>query len=473
MAWGKTPGRPAHEYLIVGLDGAALRLERDAGSWASLVGPNYRDKCKDTVTISQSPDTLVKKGDQVLATLRFPPSVVRLSYLAALLELIMGTAKFYNVYTFNCWWFAGCIWSNLATCAEKQFLYFRVEMEDIVAGGSHGLDPTQFAQRLHEGHLSGLKRLYGEPVASAKKELEMVSVLIESAFHHVVSSKKEVYSLRAEMEASDFAWKLFWTSLHPSLADTVTNASDMSVKYRVERAWRSEDKLELSYAIDLSQATSQARGSVMVVADRPEKTYGLGSREPHRFQGTFTLTSKEERPFSGAGAATMADAFRKALRKPDSVAPLAESPIWRSDDGEARPFSGADAAIMAEAFRKALRKPDYVASLPESPTPSSDDEEEPPFSGADAAIAEAFRKVLRKSDFDATEVESPKSPSGGQTLSAGAAFLPDVIGRSVRVESLSSPGSPSSPFHSRKWSVSSDDLDEQTRHDFECSGLPS
>ncbi|KAJ7661688.1 hypothetical protein B0H17DRAFT_323020 [Mycena rosella] len=98
-------------------------------------------------------------------------------------------------------------------------------------------------------------------------------------------------------------------------------------------------------------------------------------------------------PFSGADAAIMADAFRKALRKPefegrpvdegeslktdnpDATAgelaeegrdirnPSGSSALGRDADakaGDPGPFSGADAAIMADAFRKALRKPDFA-----------------------------------------------------------------------------------------------------------------
>ncbi|KDQ58496.1 hypothetical protein JAAARDRAFT_206406 [Jaapia argillacea MUCL 33604] len=39
MRWGKTPGRVAHEYLILVLEGTTLRLERDAPSWRSSSVP--------------------------------------------------------------------------------------------------------------------------------------------------------------------------------------------------------------------------------------------------------------------------------------------------------------------------------------------------------------------------------------------------------------------------------------------------
>jgi hypothetical protein len=105
-----------------------------------------------------------------------------------------------------------------------------------------------------------------------------------------------------------------------------------------------------------------------------------------------TNSTVDNGPFSGADAAIMADAFRKALRKPDFAGP----PLEEGDNG---PFSGADAAIMADASRKALRKPDFTG-------PPVEEGDNGPFSGADAAImADAFRKALRKPDFAEPPVE--------------------------------------------------------------------
>ena len=48
-------------------------------------------------------------------------------------------------------------------------------------------------------------------------------------------------------------------------------------------------------------------------------------------------------------------------RAPSVVSPDGASTISRVGSvGDSGPFSGADAAIMADAFRKALRKPDFV-----------------------------------------------------------------------------------------------------------------
>jgi len=61
---------------------------------------------------------------------------------------------------------------------------------------------------------------------------------------------------------------------------------------------------------------------------------------------------------------------------PSVVSPDGASTISRANSADQGPFSGADAAIMADAFRKALRKPDF-AEQPveegESPQEQQDD----------------------------------------------------------------------------------------------------
>jgi hypothetical protein len=54
---------------------------------------------------------------------------------------------------------------------------------------------------------------------------------------------------------------------------------------------------------------------------------------------TISRTSAEQGPFSGADAAIMADAFRKALRKPD----FAEQPV---EEGESTPEEAKDEVLI-------------------------------------------------------------------------------------------------------------------------------
>ena len=115
-----------------------------------------------------------------------------------------------------------------------------------------------------------------------------------------------------------------------------------------------------------------------------------------------------EGPFSGADAAIIAEAFRKALRRPDIAGPIEEgspksqeqhrplsrereegqrdirsveqlaprpasvyspnhgSSVLSHGDSLEQPFLGADAVRMADAFRKALRKPDFAGPIGDS-----------------------------------------------------------------------------------------------------------
>ncbi|THV03889.1 hypothetical protein K435DRAFT_851487 [Dendrothele bispora CBS 962.96] len=75
----------------------------------------------------------------------------------------------------------------------------------------------------------------------------------------------------------------------------------------------------------------------------------------------------------GHGAAVVGAA--NLQRAPSVVSPDGASTVSRAGSaGEGGPFSGADAAIMADAFRKALRKPDFTDPPPDEESPGRDEE---------------------------------------------------------------------------------------------------
>lgn len=85
-------------------------------------------------------------------------------------------------------------------------------------------------------------------------------------------------------------------------------------------------------------------------------------------------------PLLGATAGGFAGAAASDHRRASSIVSPdgASSMSHTGSAGEGGPFSGADAAIMADAFRKALRKPDFAgAALEEGDSPSS----QPPDNG--------------------------------------------------------------------------------------------
>lgn len=81
--------------------------------------------------------------------------------------------------------------------------------------------------------------------------------------------------------------------------------------------------------------------------------------------------------------------------------------------GEGGPFSGADAAIMADAFRKALRKPDFAGGIDEGDSPGSDQanngvlmNRELAEEGRDIRSVESSRGVQVESMSDSGETET-------------------------------------------------------------------
>ncbi|KAK0439843.1 hypothetical protein EV421DRAFT_1713129 [Armillaria borealis] len=78
-------------------------------------------------------------------------------------------------------------------------------------------------------------------------------------------------------------------------------------------------------------------------------------------------------PLLAAGAGEPQSSVGHGQRAPSIVSPDGASTVSGSA-GDAGPFSGADAAIMADAFRKALRKPDFMGQpVEEGDSPGTDD----------------------------------------------------------------------------------------------------
>ncbi|KDQ64699.1 hypothetical protein JAAARDRAFT_28343 [Jaapia argillacea MUCL 33604] len=204
VIWCKMdPGQiPAsHEYLVLLLDtpDVAIRIERDSPYWVTVLGPYIKGTRKDIITIAKSTSELCKPTD-IIATLKFPPSSVKMSTLTALLELIIQSAKYYNVYTFNCWWFAARIWENLAKCAAKEAfkLDFRLENRRFISGDP---DAILFVEQLDEDHHKFLACARGTKVISAIEGLKDVSTSIAASFEALqkyVGSETSAHALARE-----------------------------------------------------------------------------------------------------------------------------------------------------------------------------------------------------------------------------------------------------------------------------------
>ncbi|KDQ57515.1 hypothetical protein JAAARDRAFT_207045 [Jaapia argillacea MUCL 33604] len=182
MRWGKKPGRPSHEYLVLTFGTFALRLERDTDSWRTLLSPDYSSACKDTISISDHPHDLIEPDAEVVATLVTSSFDSCLSHLVLLLDIIFKTANLYNVYTFNCWWFTARLWINLAKTIPANTSRFRA-LEGATGHGIERMDAIQFAQRQQYVHLAAFQRLYGTQAAEAKGQLEAASEKIDATFN--------------------------------------------------------------------------------------------------------------------------------------------------------------------------------------------------------------------------------------------------------------------------------------------------
>ncbi|KDQ58676.1 hypothetical protein JAAARDRAFT_676298 [Jaapia argillacea MUCL 33604] len=161
LRWGKSPGKPSHEYLIMVLDHGALRAERDAPSWYSILSPNYRDKCEDTIIYKNTPEELLDHRDEVLATLHFRKGDVQVFHLALLLSAISEKADFYNVYTINCWWYTCCLWNNLAKLPHQSQYRFHMKIDWIDDGSIIKWNPIRFGRRMQLIHIGGVRRGIG------------------------------------------------------------------------------------------------------------------------------------------------------------------------------------------------------------------------------------------------------------------------------------------------------------------------
>ncbi|KDQ55026.1 hypothetical protein JAAARDRAFT_339566 [Jaapia argillacea MUCL 33604] len=193
MKWGKKPAHrkilpvPSHEYLILtfrmGATTATFRVERDTDSWMTVLGPNRTSTRKDTVKISDdrspTPDDLNPVATLVLKDC----SSISIDRFATLLDITTKVSRHYNLWTFNCWWFVGQLWSNLVRLLPQGIdLDFRTR-ENLVSHSAEDSEAIRFARVKNFVHLECLKRFHGtEAVFESAKAAELASGAIRSTF---------------------------------------------------------------------------------------------------------------------------------------------------------------------------------------------------------------------------------------------------------------------------------------------------
>ncbi|KAG8214736.1 hypothetical protein J3R82DRAFT_9825 [Butyriboletus roseoflavus] len=98
----------------------------------------------------------------------------------------------------------------------------------------------------------------------------------------------------------------------------------------------------------------------------------MGSSSP--MMANAQNSNSPQLPLLAAGAAGGGRTSSEQHRPASIVSPDGVSDISRAHSaGDQGPFSGADAAIMADAFRKALRKPDFASTTVEEPEERKED----------------------------------------------------------------------------------------------------
>ncbi|KDQ55169.1 hypothetical protein JAAARDRAFT_342910 [Jaapia argillacea MUCL 33604] len=191
VAWGKSNKVPSHEYLVITLRNcpSSLRVERDTDSWSTLWSPKSRSNCKDTITIADRSLDLVGRNDTILASFAFKHPCVSLSGLSILLELISQQSDKYNVWTFNCWWYVGCLWRNLVGRAKGLGgVCFRMneEVDEVQRFGNEGglevWDAIRFGRVMQFVHLATLERTWCQDSKAPKSQLKKVSDDIDQMF---------------------------------------------------------------------------------------------------------------------------------------------------------------------------------------------------------------------------------------------------------------------------------------------------
>ncbi|KDQ59850.1 hypothetical protein JAAARDRAFT_33420 [Jaapia argillacea MUCL 33604] len=198
--WYKEFKAPGHEYIVLKFafpdSSAWVRLERDSTSWLSIFGQQEdtaRRNCKDKLTVRDGLSELIKPNDRIMASISISlahrdSGFINFLHLALLQRKLNEKAPVYDLITFNCWWYAGCVWENVAywlrqSGTEATFkLYAGVHDDEVVnemvqAHPGATLRPldweaTIFPRKLLLAHVTTARRVF--PGRKSGKKLDDV-----------------------------------------------------------------------------------------------------------------------------------------------------------------------------------------------------------------------------------------------------------------------------------------------------------
>ncbi|KDQ61702.1 hypothetical protein JAAARDRAFT_190429 [Jaapia argillacea MUCL 33604] len=206
ISWVKEPRFPSHEYILLPFGDKSnpdtiydttLRLERDTDSWFKIFGSWFGSNCRDTVSMWSSSLAAQHSNDRQIAHIAVNRTDIDIRYIAILLEVIGKTADEYRVWSYNCWWYAGCLWRNLVRCIGSNHCRFQVMhregqiakfaeflAESRMSSGVDEWDAVTFFRFQTFSHLAAVER-----AAWSNSELEAATKYIEEIFELQVSGK--------------------------------------------------------------------------------------------------------------------------------------------------------------------------------------------------------------------------------------------------------------------------------------------
>ncbi|KDQ55033.1 hypothetical protein JAAARDRAFT_339722 [Jaapia argillacea MUCL 33604] len=213
MKWASTPSSrkaigglmPCHEYLLLTFERemhtVTFRVERDTNSWRTIFGLQRSSIRKDLIKIWDE-DEARTSDDTNVATLELKGcSLISIRRFAKLLRITTAFSRYYNLWTFNCWWFVGQLWSNLVRALPEGVVQEFRKADDVASHLTGGSEALIFGRMKQLVHLECVKRFHGTPaVSKAAKEVELVTGLIEVNFGRGVRRAKDVKEDRRKLK---------------------------------------------------------------------------------------------------------------------------------------------------------------------------------------------------------------------------------------------------------------------------------
>lgn len=263
----------------------------------------------------------------------------------------------------------------------------------VVKRADQTLDGSEFTQ----AHFTAIQTTYADSIiasmssaafaasAASVSSASVASVSRASVSSHSTPSPTSIGSIQNDGGSSSFPK---WAIAVIVILGFVAIATTCVLIFFIMRRLRQRRE------IDSNRNSMGSSSPMMAHANNEPQSPLLASHTDHRDHQSSVGHG------NAVAAAAVGGAAGAALnRAPSLVSPDGASTISRAGSaGEGGPFSGADAAIMADAFRKALRKPDFAGR----PVEEGDSPENP------EAKSELLNRELAEEGRDIRSVSSSR-----------------------------------------------------------------